>query len=180
MARAIGITLACWLGVMGPVAVASAEAPSEAVIRDVEAAFRGAMEMWAYREFWHLWEVSTRESRFAITQNEFAAQMDRGTARAAAGRRVEDLRISVTSPLTAMVLARIGLEDPRTNTTQSIVRSFLFHHQEGRWRPQLSDFLGLSTYVPPMRPIAGPVILLAPCCPVRVTGPRSHGPMTRP
>jgi hypothetical protein len=56
------------------------------------------MEMWAYREFWRLWEVSTAESRVTMTQNDFAALMEKGSARPAAGRQVEDLRVSVTSP----------------------------------------------------------------------------------
>ncbi len=57
------------------------------------------MEMWAYREFWRLWELSTGESRVAMTQNDFAGLMEKGSARPAAGRQVEDLRVSVTSPL---------------------------------------------------------------------------------
>lgn len=120
MTRAIGATLALCLSLMWPAVASSGEAPTEAVARDVEAAFRGAMEMWAYREFWHLWEVSTSESRFALTQ------------------------------------------------------------QEGRWRPQLPDFLGLSRYVFPLQPAMVPVILIAPCCPVRVLVPRSHRIILRP
>lgn len=56
------------------------------------------MEMWAYREFWRLWELSTGESRVAMTQNDFAGLMEKGSARPAAGGQVEDLRVSVTSP----------------------------------------------------------------------------------
>ena len=174
------MTVALCLSAIWPPAGSSAEAPTDAAVRDVEAAFRGAMEMWAYHEFWHLWEMSTSESRFVITQNEFAAQMERGTARPAAGRRVEDLRVSVTSAQTALVVARIGLEDPQTNTTRPIVRSFLLYYQEGRWRPQLSDFLGLSAYTFPGQPAVGPVILVVPCCPVRGIPPRAHGIILKP
>jgi len=88
------------------------------------------MEPWAFGEFRRLWEISSDESRFYYTQNDCAALMERGSARPAAGRRVEDLKVSVTSPQSAVVLARIGLEDP--NTTQPIVRSFLFCHELGR------------------------------------------------
>jgi hypothetical protein len=56
------------------------------------------MEMWAYREFWRLWELSTGESRVTMTQNDFATLTEKGSARPAARRQVEDLRVSVTSP----------------------------------------------------------------------------------
>lgn len=180
MGRTGTATLALCVSLLWPTVVSPAEAPADAIPQDVEAAFRGAMEMWAYREFWHLWEVSTSESRFPLTQNDFAALMEKGSTRPAAGRQVEDLRISVTSPQTALVVARIGLEDPQTNTTRPIVRSFLLYYQEGRWRPQLSDFLGLSTYAFPLQPTVGPVILFVPCCPVRVLVPRSDRILLRP
>ncbi len=90
------------------------------------------MEPWAFGEFRRLWEISSDESRFYYTQNDCAALMERGSARPAAGRRVEDLKVSVTSPQSAVVLARIGLEDRNTHTTLPIVRSFLFCHELGR------------------------------------------------
>ncbi len=180
MGRTGTATLALCLSLMWPTVESSAESPADAIPQHVEAAFRGAMEMWAYREFWHLWEVSTGESRFPLTQNDFATLMEKGSTRPAAGRQVEDLRISVTSPQTALVVARIGLEDPQTNTTRPIVRSFLMYYQEGRWRPQLSDFLGLSTYSFPGQPVMGPVLLVAPCCPVRAPLPRAHRILVKP
>lgn len=154
--------------IVPPSAGESPYTPGNVASPDVEVAFREAIEMWAYREFWRLWDVSTGESRFYYTQDEFATLMERGNTRPAAGRQVEDLRISVTSPQSALVVARIGLEDPRTNTTQSIIRSFLFYYQDGRWRPQLSDFLGLASYAYPYQPLYGPLILTPPCCKVPV------------
>jgi hypothetical protein len=139
----------------------------------MEAAFREAMELWAYRQFWRLWEVSTSEGRFAVTQSDFAALMERGGARPAAGRQVEDLKISPTSPQTALVVARIGLEDRPSHPTLSVVRSFLLYFQDGRWRPQLSDFLGLASYSVPWQPLNGPVTLIVPGCPVPVLPQRS-------
>ena len=166
---------------LGPAAFGSpAPAPTEEILRDVEAAFRGAVQMWAYREFWRLWEVSTRESRFTTSQDDFSVQMEKGSVRPAAGRQVEDLQVSITSPQTALVVARIGLEDPRSTTPQSVVRSFLFFHQDGRWRPQLSDFLGLSAYTFPAQPVPGPAILVVPCCPVRGIPHRAHRIIPKP
>ncbi len=152
---------------LGPVAGSLAVTPAD-IIRDVEYAFRDAMELWAYREFWRLWEVSTSQSRFYMSQNDFADVMERGTARPATGRRIEDLQVTATSPETATVLARIGLEDPGTNTTRSLVRSFLFYYEDGRWRPQLSDFLGLSSYFFPLQPYVGPGAVFPSCCPIPV------------
>ena len=168
---ALGVLL---LTLFGPVAGSLAASPAEVIARDVEFTFRDAMELWAYREFWRLWEVSTSTSRFSMSQSEFADVMERGTARPAAGRRIEDLRISATSPETAVVLARIGLEDPGTNTIRPLVRSFLFFYEDGRWRPQLSDFLGLSSYFFPVQPVIGPGILGVPCCLVPVVPPKPH------
>ena len=165
--------LAMCVTLMTPPISLATELPGDMVVRDVEAAFRGVMELWAYREFWRLWEVSTTESRFAFTQDEFASLMEKGKARPAVGRRIEDLEVSTTSPRTALVVARIGLEDPRTNSTQATIRSFLFFYEDGRWRPQLSDFLGLATYGPPGYPAADPVIVIKPCCPIRKPPPRS-------
>jgi hypothetical protein len=146
--------------------------PTEVIVRDVEYAFRDAMELWAYREFWRLWDVSTSQSRFYMSQREFADRMERGNARPAIGRRIEDLHVTATSPETAVVLARIGLEDPGSTTTRSLVRSFLFSYEDGRWRPQLSDFLGLSSYYFPLEPFSGPGIFFAPCCRIPVVPPK--------
>jgi hypothetical protein len=132
------------------------------------------MELWAYRQFWRLWEVATDRSRFHMTQGEFADRMERGNARPAAGRRIEEVRVSATSPESAVVLARIGLEDPGTNTIRSLVRSFLFSYEEGRWRHELSDFLGLSSYFFPRHPGIAPGVAIVPCCVVPVIPPKPH------
>jgi len=162
------------LALLGSAAGSQAASPTEVIARDVEFAFRDAMEMWAYREFWRLWDLSTSQSRFYMNQSDLADQMERGSARPATGRRIEELQVSPTSLETAVVLARIGLEDPGTNTTRYLVRSFLFFYEDGRWRPQLSDFLGLSSYFYPLQPVIGPGILGAPCCLGPVAPPRPH------
>jgi len=172
VSRIVAAVVGLSVTLLGPVTGSPAGTPAEVIARDVEFAFRDAMELWAYREFWRLWDVSTSKSRFYMSQSEFADLMERGNARPAAGRRIEDLQISATSPETAVVLARIGLEDPGTSTPRSLVRSFLFYYEEGRWRPQLSDFLGLSSYSFPLQPFAGPGILIAPCCPIPAVPPK--------
>lgn len=169
MPRRVAAGLFLTVCAVSPVVGSQAEPPMETVARDVEAAFRDVMEMWAYREFWRLWDVSTSESRFTLTQNDFAALMEKGSARPAVGRQVEDLRITATSPQTAVVVARIGIEDPRNAALpQYLVRSFLFFYEYGRWRPQLSDLLGLASYTSPWPPLLlGPGVIFPSCCPAR-------------
>jgi len=163
---------------LGPVAGSLAVTPADMIARGVESAFREAMELWAYKQFWRLWELSSSQRRYYMSQTEFADLMERGKARPAAGRRIEDLQVTATSPETAAVLARIGLEDPGTNTTRSLVRSFLFYYEDGRWRPQLSDFVGLSSYYFPLQPFVGPGVLFPPCCPIPVVPPKP--PIVKP
>lgn len=169
--RLLAVGLALYASGTSPAFGSSAGMAVEGIVRDVEIAFREAMELWAYGEFWRLWEMSSDEGRFTYSQNDFTAMMERGTARPAVGRRVEDLKVSVASPRRAVVLARIGLEDPSTNTTRPIVRSFLFSYEDTRWHPQLSDLLGLSSYTFPGQPPFGATILITPCCPVQVLPP---------
>ena len=169
--RLLAVGLALYISGTLPAFGSSAGMAVEGIAQDVEIAFREAMELWAYGEFWRLWEISSDEGRFYYAQNDFTAMMERGSARPAVGRRVEDLKVSVTSPRSAVVLARIGLEDPSTSTTRPIVRSFLFSYEDGRWRPQLSDFLGLSSYTFPGQPPFGAAILITPHCPVHALPP---------
>jgi hypothetical protein len=137
------------MGILLSAAGSLAQTPEQYLGRDVgvEAAFRDAIQMWSYREFWRLWDVSTSNSRFRFSQKEFAAQMEKGTTRPVAGGPIEDLRISMTTPQTALVTARIGVQ-VSSGRTQSVIRSFVFYYEEGRWRHELSDFLGLAYYSP--------------------------------
>jgi hypothetical protein len=153
-------------GLSGLPAACLGQTPAEGVAPRVEAAFQQSMERWAYRQFWTLWESGTSDSKFAVTQEEFTTQMERGQSRAAAGRRVEDTRITVTSPDSALVQARIGLEDPGSSSVRSLVRSFVFRREDGSWRPQLSDFLGLAAFSFP-QPTYLPGTVPVPCCPPR-------------
>jgi hypothetical protein len=140
--------------------------PGESAAPLVEAAFQQSMEQWAYRQFWTLWESGTSDSKFSVTREEFTEQMERGQSRAATGRRVEEARVTLTSPDTALVQARLGLEDPGSSSVRSLVRTFVFRYEDGRWRPQLSDFLGLAAYSLP-QPTYLPGTVPIPCCPPR-------------
>jgi len=132
----------------------------------VESAFLQSMDQWAYRQFWSLWESGTRESRLAVTRDQFTLKMEQGKSRPAVGQRVEETEITLTSPDTALVLALVGLEDPGSSSVHFLERSFVFRYQDGRWRPQLSDFLGLAAYsIPQQTYIPGDIPV--PCCPRR-------------
>jgi hypothetical protein len=132
----------------------------------VETAFLQSMDQWAYRQFWTLWESGTREGRLAVTRDQFTLKMEQGKSRPAIGQRVEDTEVTLTSPDTALVLALLGLEDPGTSSVQFLERTFVFRYQDGRWCPQLSDFLGLAAYsIPQTTYIPGNIPV--PCCPRR-------------
>jgi len=136
------------IGVLAAALNSTAQPTTEDTARQVEYAFREAMQAFAYREFWRLWDISTRESRLRFTQKDFEAAMEKGGNRPAAGGQVEDLSIKVTSPHAALVTARITLEHPLPvypQPSRIVVRSFVFSYEDGRWRPHLSDFLGLSS-----------------------------------
>jgi len=149
-----------------PLAPCLGQTTPEELGLQVETAFLQSMDQWAYRQFWTLWESGTSESRLAMTRDEFTLKMERGKSRPAIGQRVEDTEITLTSPDTALVLALLGLEDPGSSSVQFLERSFVFRYQDGRWRPQLSDFLGLAAYSIP-QPTYIPGNIPIPCCPRR-------------
>jgi hypothetical protein len=132
--------------IMLPIVGLAAQPSPETVIPHVETAFQRTMDFLSYRDYSRLWEASTPRSRSNFTEDGFAAQMEKGMAQLAAGRPIEDIKVSLTSPQTALVSVRIGLEHKQCKAwgTQSFARSFLFFYEEGSWRPQLSDFLALA------------------------------------
>jgi hypothetical protein len=148
-----------------------APATPEAVAQEAEAAFRSAMEAWAYDEFWRLWDMGSSASRAALSQADFTDRMRAGTTRPAAGKQVEAIRVTAQSPDVAMVYARFGLEDRRRPWAESTERPFVLRLEDTRWTVNLWDFVGLASYFPldaaPFPP------LLAPPPPL----PSPRGPM---
>lgn len=159
-------------GLVLPDTTEGGPATPEAVAQEAEAAFRSAMEAWAYDEFWRLWDMGSSASRAALSQADFTDRMRAGTTRPAAGKQVEAIRVTAQSPDVAMVYARFGLEDRRRPWAESTERPFVLRLEDTRWTVNLWDFVGLASYFPldaaPFPPLlAPPPPLPSPRGPIR-------------
>jgi len=127
----------------------TADSTPEEVPREAEAAFRSAMEAWAYEAHWRLWEMGTRASRSALPREAFTDRMRRGNSQPSAGKQVELIQVISTQPTSALVYVRFGVEDKRRPWVESTERPFLLSLEDGRWMVSLWDFVGLANYFPP-------------------------------
>ncbi|HWU40367.1 MAG TPA: hypothetical protein VN203_22190 [Candidatus Acidoferrum sp.] len=149
--------------------VMAAATPQETA-QEAEAALKSAMEAWAYEQYWRLWDMGSKASRSALTQEEFTQRMRSGNARPAAGRQVEAIQVVSTLPESALLQVRFGLEDRYRPWTESTDRPFVLLYEEGRWTVSLWDFISLANYFPPIF-LPNPLLLPPP------NPPRSRGPM---
>jgi hypothetical protein len=140
------------------------------VAQETEAAFRSAMQAWAYEEYWRLWDMGSRASRAALSREEFTARMRRGNTRPAAGKQVETLAVTSSSPDSALLDVRFGLEDTRRPWAESAGRPFVLRLEDGEWKVDLWDFVGLANYFPPDA-FLGPPRIVPPPRPPRTKGP---------
>lgn len=127
----------------------TADSTPEGVAREAEAAFRSAMEAWAYEAYWRLWEMGTRASRSALPREAFTDRMRHGNTHPSAGKQVELIQVISTQPTSALVYVRFGVEDKRRPWVDSTERPFLLNLEDGRWMVSLWDFVGLANYFPP-------------------------------
>ena len=144
-----------------PAASLSAAGSPQDTAQEAEAAFRSAMEAWAYEEYWRLWDMGSSASRTTLPREEFTDRMRRGNTRPAAGKQVETIQVISSSPDSALVTVRFGLEDKRRPWAESTDRPFLLKLEDGRWKVNLWDFVGLASYFPPEF-FPGPPLLVPP------------------
>jgi len=140
------------------------------VAQEAEAAFRSAMEAWAYDAYWRLWDMGSTASRAAMSQGDFTDRMRAGTTRPAAGKQVEAIQVVPSSPDTAVAYVRFGLEEARGSLEETTDRSFLLRLEDGRWTVNLWDFVGLAYYFPPIYLPERP-LFIPPPRPPRPKGP---------
>ena len=157
-------------GLVLPATMEGTPATPDAVAQEAEAAFRSAMEAWAYDEFWRLWDMGSSASRRALSQGDFTDRMRAGTTRPAAGKQVEAIRVTPQSPDLAIVYVRFGLEDRRRPWAESTDRPFFLRFEDGRWTVNLWDFVGLASYFSPDVIPAQP-LFVPPPRPPRPKGP---------
>jgi len=122
----------------------------------VEATFRGAMEAWGADAYWRLWDMGTGASRAALPQKDFVDRMRRGNTEPEVGDHVQAIEVLSESPTVALVRARFSVRDTRRGWSETVERAFLLRFEDGDWKVNLWDFVGLASYFPPdylpMRP----------------------------
>ena len=122
----------------------------------VEATFRGAMEAWGVDAHWRLWDMGTSASRAALPQQEFVDRMRRGNTEPEVGDHLNVIEVLSESSTVALVRVRFSLRDTRRGWSEAVERAFLLRFEDGGWKVNLWDFVGLASYFPPdylpMRP----------------------------
>jgi hypothetical protein len=135
------------------------ELPSD-TSRVIESAFRSAMEAWAAEAHWRLWEMGTSTTRAALTQSEFTDRLRRGNATPAYYGNLEAVDVVSESAGIALLRARFILQHVRDSKSQVAERPFILTYEEGAWRVNLWDFVGMASAFPsdylPARPVPPP------------------------
>ncbi len=135
--------LALLLGAPGASPVRASQPP------DLRTVFAAALNAWTYGAYWRLWGMGTRESREALSQDEFARRMDAGNAAPVADMPVQAFQVISMSGDVALVRVGIRLEDRRAHRKAATARPFLMRFEEGAWKVNLWDFVGLAAFFPP-------------------------------
>ncbi len=142
---------------------AFATEPSSDTSREIESAFRSAMEAWAAEAHWRLWEMGTSTTRAALPQSEFTDRLRRGNTIPAHHGDLEAVVVSESGGI-ALLRARFILQQVRGSKSQiaerSFERPFILRHEDGGWRVNLWDFVGMASAFPPddlpTRPVPPP------------------------
>ena len=156
-------TLACVLAVLMCVTIAVSTEPqfeTEAQKRSLaERAFRAAMSAWAYGEYWRLYAMGNKESQAGLSENDFVEEMRRGTSSPGVGLEILDVRIA---GIHAVIEAKVQMEyrgllpyasnrlypGSRSGVSGSGYETIqvMLVYQEGDWRINVHQFVGLSRY----------------------------------
>ena len=130
--------------------------PSPSTTPPVEAAFRGAMEAWGVDAHWRLWDMGTSASRAALSRQDFVDRMRRGNTEPEVGDHLNAIEVLSESSTVALLRARFSVRDTRRGWSAAVERAFLLRLEDGGWKMNLWDFVGLASYFPPdylpMRP----------------------------
>jgi hypothetical protein len=130
--------------------------PYPLTTRPMEATFHGAMEAWGAEAYWRLWDMGTSASRAALPQQDFVDRMRRGNTEPEVGGHIHAIDVLSESSTVALVRARFSVRDTRRGWSEAVERAFLLRFEDGDWKVNLWDFVGLASYFPPdylpMRP----------------------------
>ena len=118
-----------------------------------ERACRSAINSWSYGEYGRLYRMGTQQSRAALSERDFAEEMEKVGRKP--GLHVKIVEVRLTGAF-ALVKAEVALEPgkvapyhsgrpPIPRATEEIIQVMLAY-QEGDWRINLHQFVGLSRY----------------------------------
>jgi hypothetical protein len=133
-----------------PAVPQSQPAPQDPLL--AESTVRTAIGAWAYGEYWRLYAMGSQESRAALSEKVFVEQMGQGTSRPGLGLEILDVRIS---GFHALIKVKVPIEYISTPYARSRPRlpgsadetvQLMLVYQEGDWRINLHQFVGLSGY----------------------------------
>ena len=127
----------------------AAAQPSTETAQLVEEALRGAIEAWGADAFWRLWDMGTSASRAALRQQDFVDRMRRGNTEPEVGGQLRASEVLSSSSTVALVRVRFSVRDTRRGWSETVERPFILRFEDGEWRVDLWDFVGLASYFPP-------------------------------
>jgi hypothetical protein len=134
--------------------------PSPLTTQPVEATLRGAMEAWGAEAHWRLWDMGTSASRAALQRQDFVERMRRGNTEPEVGGSLDAIDVLSESAAVALVRARFSVRHTRRGWSEAVDRAFLLRLEDGDWKVNLWDFVGLASYFPPeylpIRPAPSP------------------------
>jgi hypothetical protein len=146
----------CALAVLGILSIAVPAVPQpQAVPQDpslAEVTVRSAISAWAYSEYWRLYGMGSQESRAALPETVFVEQMGQGTNRPGIGLGILEVRSSGPH---ALVKAKVRMEYMKASYARSWISApgsadetvqLVLVYQDGAWRINLHQFVGLSGY----------------------------------
>ncbi len=142
--------------------VGAQDPASPSIDQQVIETFRSAMEAWGYEQYGRLWEMGTKASRSGLTPEDFTDRMRRGTSQPAVGTEIAVDQVISALPGSALLYVQFGLRDRHLPRQEITSRPFMLSLEDGAWRVNLWDFVGLANYFPPQYLPPWPTIQPAP------------------
>jgi hypothetical protein len=151
------VTFAATLVVLVFVSIALPAEPQEQTVPQdpslAASTFQAAINAWAHNEYWRLHAMGSKESRAALSETDFVERMGKGTSKPGIGLEILEVRIA---GFQALIQAKVRMEysgfAPYGRSRPSVAGSadetiqVILVHQEGEWRINLHQFVGMSGY----------------------------------
>ena len=141
--RVLPVWLVVWLAFGAGGTHAASPSPSRPTeVWPVEAAFRGAVQLWANEQFEALWEHGLRASRYRISREVFVRGMRHRVLKpTCCWDQIHAVRVHLQATDEALVEAQVGIDVKTLGTTVRHRMIVYLRQEEGVWRVTLEDFL---------------------------------------